>query len=175
MAKAKEVELGQHTYLVLPQKIGYLINKLGSRLQEALEAEIDGVDGAAMIGVKAHDVLKVFIPDLMPVHEFLGFATEQAMRDSIYDEAADNSPEPLQITAAFKAASDVNGGEVLGHLKALLGPVLTERVVAAVTAQVAENYRSPTSAPSPTSPPPSGESDPTSSGTTPPTSMPSAA
>jgi hypothetical protein len=168
---AREVTLGQHTYKVLPQKIGYLINRLGSRLQEALEAEIDGVDGAALVGAKAHDVLSVFIPDLMPVHEFLGYASEEAMKAGEYSEATDTSPEPLQIKDAFKAASDVNGGEVLGHLKALLGPVLTERAVAAVT----EAARSTTSAPSPTSPPTSGASDPTSSGTKAPTSLPSAA
>jgi hypothetical protein len=169
------VTLGAHEYEVCPQKIGYLINRLGPRLQEALEAEVDGVEGAALIGAKAHDVLKAFIPDLMPVHEFLGYASDEAMRAGNYSEATDLSPEPLQIKDAFKAASDVNGGEVLGHLKALLGPTLTQRAVAAITAAVSESARSTTSAPSPTSQPLSGGSDPTSSGTTPQTSEPSAA
>jgi hypothetical protein len=171
----RSITLGAHEYDVRPQKIGYLINRLGSRLQEALEAELDGVDGAALVGAKAHDVLRVFIPDLMPVHEFLGYASDEAMRAGDYSEATDISPEPLQIKDAFKAASDVNGGEVLGHLKALLGPALTQRAVAAITAAVSESARSTISAPSPTSQPPNGASDPTNSGTTPPTSAPSAA
>jgi hypothetical protein len=171
----RTITLGAHDYEVRPQKIGYLINKLGTRLQEALESEIDGVDGVALAGAKAHDVLNVFIPDLMPVYEFLGYASEAAMLNGEYSEATDVSPEPLQIKDAFKAASDVNGGEVLGHLKALLGPVLTEKAVAAITAMVAEAARSTTSAPSPISPPTSGGSDQTSSGTTPLTSAPSAA
>jgi hypothetical protein len=171
----RTVTLGAHEYDVCPQKIGYLINRLGPRLQEALEAEIEGVDGAALIGAKAHDVLKAFIPDLMPLHEFLGYASDEAMRDGEYSESTDISPEPLQIKDAFKAASDVNGGEVLSHLKALLGPTLTQSAVAAITAAVSENARSTISAPSPTSQPPSGGSDPTSSGTTPPTSVPSTA
>lgn len=169
----RTITLGAHEYDVCPQKIGYLINRLGPRLQEALEAQLDGVDGAALVGAKAHDVLQVFIPDLMPVHEFLGFVSEEALKAGEYSEATDLSPEPLQIKDAFKAASDVNGGEVLGHLKALLGPVLTQKAVAAVTAAVSESARSTISAPSPTSPPTSGDSDPTSSGTTPPTSDPS--
>ena len=120
-------------------------------------------------------MLKAFIPDLMPVCEFLGYVSDEAMRSGDYSEAADLSPEPLQIKDAFKAASDVNGGEVLSHLKALLGPTLTQRAVAAITAAVSESARSTISVPSPTSPPPSGGSDPTSSGTTPLTSVPSAA
>jgi hypothetical protein len=170
----RSIILGAHEYDVRPQKIGYLINRLGSRLQEALEAELDGVDGAALIGAKSHDVLTVFIPDLMPVHEFLGYASDEAMRAGDYSEAADVSPEPLQIKDAFKAASDVNGGEVLGHLKALLGPALTQRAVAAITAAVSESARSTISGHSPTSPPPSGASDPTNSGTSAPTSPSSA-
>lgn len=138
MQGEQTVTLGAHTYTVRAQKIGYLIHKLGSRVQEALEAQIEGVDGAALVGAKAHDVLAVFIPDLMPLHEFLGYVSDEAMREGAYDEALDHSPEPLQIKAAFKAASDVNGGEVLSHLKALLGPVLTERILAVVTAKIAE-------------------------------------
>lgn len=164
---ARKVIMGAHEYDVRPQKIGYLLNRLGPQLQEVLEADVEGLDGATLLTAKAHGTLAVLIPDLMPLHEFLGFASEEAMRAGVYDEAADHSPEPLQIKDAFKAASDVNGGEVLAHLKALLGPVLTERVTAAITAAMVENYSSATPAPSPTSPPTSGESDPTTSGTTP--------
>lgn len=179
VAMKKEVILGQHTYLVLPQKIGYLMNKLGPRLQEAIEAEIDGVDGVKLAGVKAHDVLSVFIPDLMPVHEFLGFSSEAALQAGEYDENADNSPDAPQVKAAFKAASDVNGGEILGHLKALAGamaPEMKERALAFIVAKMAETKKdspSPISAPSPTSPSTSGTTESTTSSTTPPTSEPS--
>ena len=171
----RAVTLGAHEYDVRPQKIGYLLNRLGPKLQEALEAEVEGLDGAALIGAKAHDLLRVFIPDLMPLHEFLGYVSEEKMRlgpDKGYDPDFDKSPEPLQIKDAFKAASDVNGGEVFQHLKGLLGPVLTQRIAAFLTARMAEATTSISDEPgsSQTSPPESGESDPTSSGTTPPTS-----
>lgn len=173
------VELGTHTYKITPQRIGYLLNRLGPQLQEVLEAEIDGVDGPAMLGAKAHGVLAVFIPDLMPLHEFLGYGSEAAMLAKEYVEENDKSPDPLEVEAAFEAASKANGGEVLAHLKALLGPDLTQKAVAFLVARGSELTRggstSPTPEPSPTSPPTSGESGPTSSGTTPPPSEESSA
>jgi hypothetical protein len=184
MSAQNEIQLGVHTYTVRPQKIGYLIHKLGPNLQEALTAELEGLDGALLAGAKARDVLAVFIPDLMPTWEWLGYASERAFEDTQlwkrsdgaegsdqYDENADNSPEPLQIKQAFKAASNVNGGEVLGNLKALLGETLTQKVIEFLVefARQQGALTSPTSAPSPTSPPPSGGSAQTNSGTTPPT------
>jgi hypothetical protein len=170
----REITLGAHTYEVRPQKVGYLINRLGPKLQEALESEPEGIDGVKLVGAKAHEVLKVFIPDLMPVHEFLGYASHDAMLADDYGEATDVSPEPLQIKDAFKAASDVNGGEVLGRLKDLLGPVLTQRVTALLTARIAEASTSGTSPSSLTSQPTSGGSGQTSSSTPEPTPEPAA-
>src|SRR3954454_24556443 len=105
--QGRPVKLGEHEYIVFPQKIGYLMNKLGPRLQEALEAEIDGVGGVKLAGVKAHDVLSVFIPDLMPAHEFLGYTSEESLVADEYDEHADKSPDAPQIEAAFTAAKEV--------------------------------------------------------------------
>lgn len=176
--QTRPVKLGEHDYVVFPQKIGYLMHKLGPQLQTILEAEIEGLDGIDMVAAKTHEVLRIFIPDMMPLHEFLGYASAEALEAGDYDENLDRSPEPLQVKAAFVAASDVNGGEVFKHLKALLGPVLTQRVAAAITAAVASrtpSLTSPTPESSPTSPPTSGESAQTSSGTAPPTSVPSAA
>lgn len=180
--QSRPVKLGEHDYVVFPQKIGYLMNKLGPRLQEAIEAEIDGVGGANMVGVKAHDVLKVFIPDLMPVWEFCGFASEEAMLigQDAYDEDADKSPSAPEVRAAFTASSDVNGGEILSHLKALAGamaPEVKQKLTSFIAAKLAEQgtktSRSPISAPSPTSPSTSGDSGSTSSSTPPPMSEPS--
>lgn len=170
--KPQKVKLGAHECTVRPQKIGYLIHRLGPDLQDALVADLTG-EGAEVVGEKAHAILKVFVPDLMPVWEFLGFPSKEAWEAGDYDENLDCSPEPLQVKAAFKAASDVNGGEVLKHLKALLGmlaPELQQKATAFIVAKLAEESSplSTTSVPSPTSPSTSGESDSTSSGTTPP-------
>lgn len=168
---AKIITLGAHEYEVRPQKIGYLLNRLGSRLQEILAAEVDGVDGAALLGAKGYEMLKVFIPDLMPMHEFLGYASAEMLQSGEYSEATDVSPEPLQIKDAFSAAKAVNGGEVLDHLKALVGQEMLQKLVKLAVAKAAENSTiSLTPAPSPTSQPTSGASDQTNSGTSAPTS-----
>lgn len=175
--KPQKIKLGAHDYEVRPQTIGYLMNRLGPKLQEALEAEVDGVDGVQLLGAKAYETLKVFIPELMPLHAFLGFPSEEAMTAGAYEEGeADSSPTAPQVKNAFKAAKLVNGGEVLDALKALLGEKLTQRAVAFMVSKLAESEEikkltstSLTSAPSPTSPSTSGESDSTSSSTSPPT------
>jgi hypothetical protein len=144
--RGKVVKLGEHEYVVFPQKIGYLMNKLGPRLQEAIEAEIDGVDGIKLVGVKAHDVLSVFVPDLMPAYEFLGYDSEEALRADAYNELADCSPDAPQIEAAFAAVKEVNGGAVLDHLKGLvqaLAPEMKERALAFIVAKMAEKKDSP--------------------------------
>lgn len=179
MSGRNEIALGAHTYTVRPQKIGYLMHKLGPNLQQALTVELDDLNAAELVGARTRDVLAVFIPDLMPTWEWLGYASEEAMHARAYDEEQDRSPEPLQVKAAFKAASNVNGGEVLGHLKALAGglaPELRDKIQAVLLAKWAEasNEETSTSASSPTSPPASGGSDQTSSGTSPQTTTPQA-
>lgn len=169
MQVKREVTLGDHTYLVIPQGIGWLTHKLGPRLQEAVEADIEGIDGLDVLGAKAHSVLSAFIPDVMPLHEFLGYASSEAMREGTYDPAADRSPNILDVEEAFKAASDVNGGRVLAALKALLGPELSQKAVAAITSTLAEKLPSVISDKSPTSPSTSGGSESTSSSTPDPT------
>jgi hypothetical protein len=180
--KPQKIKLGAHTYEVRPQPIGYLMNELGPELQGALEAEVDGLDGARVLGAKAYETLKVFIPELMPLHEFLGFDSEEAMKAKVYiGREADCSPTAPQLTGAFKAVKLVNGGEVLDALKALLGPVIWEKATAFLVTKLTESEKfleiastSPTSAPSPTSPSTSGESGSTSSSTPSPIPTPAA-
>jgi hypothetical protein len=167
-----EITLGDQQYKVVPQRVGYLVHKLGDRFGELLEAELEGVEGAEMLPAQAHAILRVFIPGLMPVHEFLGYASEEAMKAGNYDEKDDRSPDPLQIGAAFKAASDANGGEVLSHLKALIGPEIRQKLMAVVIAEISKRTRSETSESSPTSPALNGASESKSSGTSAPTLVP---
>lgn len=169
--KAQKITLGAHEYTVRPQKVGYLIHHLGPDLQTALTAEFDRDNAGEVLGAKARDILAVFIPDLMPTWEFIGYASESAFEAGLYDEDADRSPEPLQIKAAFKTASTVNGGEVFAHLKAAVGPKLWEAGRTFLAAKLTEEGGplSKISTSSPTSPSTNGGSDSTSSTTDPPT------
>lgn len=178
--KPQKIKLGAHDYTVRPQPIGYLMNSLGPELQAALESQVEGIEGARWLGAKAHEVLRVFIPELMPLHEFLGFASEETMLAKQYEREHDRSPDAPQVKGAFKAVKTVNGGEVLDALKAVLGPAVTQKLSGFILTKVTEsgaldealNSISATSAPSPTSPSTSGESESTSSSPTSPTPTP---
>lgn len=179
--KPQKIKLGGHTYEVLPQPIGYLMNELGSDLQGAIETEVEGVEGARDVGSRTYEVLKVFIPDLMPRYEFLGFASEEALKQGrdAYDRSQDRSPKPPQVVEAFKAIKRANGGEVLDGLKAVLDQRLLQKATAMLISVAGELMRdsgaltidslkeailtSRTSTSSPTSPSTSGASDSTSS------------
>jgi hypothetical protein len=169
--KAQKIKLGAREYTVRPQKVGYLIHHLGPDLQSALTADIDVENPGEVLGVKARDVLAVFIPDLMPGYEFVGFSSQEAMDAGEYDPDGDRSPEPLQVEHAFKVASDVNGGQVFSHLKGLIGPKLWESARAFMAAKLTEEGGplSKISTSSQTSPSTNGDSGSTSSTTTPPT------
>jgi hypothetical protein len=178
MQNGTEITLREHKLLVLPQSIGYLSHKLGPRLKEILETDLDGLDGVDVLTAKTYETLAVFIPslpDTIPLYEFLGYASTEAMEAKRFDEEADRSPTAPQVKAAFDAAFKVNGGEVLASLKALLGPAITEKVMALVTASVAEKFPSKIRESSQISPSTSGESASMSSSPMPQTSVPSPA
>jgi len=168
---AQKITLGTHEYTVRPQKVGYLVHKLGPNLQEALTAEFDADNVGVVALAKAREILAVFIPDLMPVHEFCGYGSQNAMEADSWVVEDDKSPSAPEIEEAFKVASRVNGGEVFRHLKALAGPRLWEAARAFLAAKLTEEGGplSKISISSPTPPSTNGESDSTSSTTTPPT------
>lgn len=180
---SQKITLGDHEYKVVAQPIGWLTSALSpASLQELLQ-EQTGVEGLAQVPAQAYGVLRVFIPGLMPLHEFLGYRSQDALEANEYERDADRSPTGPQIIDAFKVASKANGGDVLRHLKAIVAPEMIQKFVTLQVAKMAEGAAeeesstipSATSEPSPNSPPTSGESVPTSSGATPPTATPSAA
>jgi hypothetical protein len=118
-----KVQLGQHSYTVVPQRHAYLQRKLGSAISDLGGVEVSG--GASALGAlpdQAYSILRVFVPDLMPLHEWNGYASQDAAERDAYNEADDNSPDPAQIVDAFRAAMKVNRIDLLAHLKDLVGP-----------------------------------------------------
>lgn len=174
-----------HTYELVPQRHARLERRLVgehgvfSSLDDLAQLdEREGLDNIVnLLGGYLYDVLHVFIPDLMPRHEFNGFATAEAMDASDYNENADTSPTVPQIVAAFRVAIDVNGLRWVGKLKDFFDPRLVRAQLNAVMAKwaaeqrkrLAETNGSPDSE---SLQPPSGESEPTTSGTSEPTPEP---
>lgn len=155
--------LGEHEYVALPQRIGYLQNRLGPKLATLGELAVD--EGKSLVGVQAYELLSALVPKgFMPEHEFMGYATREAYDAGDYDEELDTSPSIPEVIDAVKAVAKVNGGDAVDFLRQLLGPQMIGKLIALVIANVAKD-----SGPSLSLQQPNGGSTQTPSGTNAPT------
>ena len=143
------VELGKHSYEVQPQRMGYLERHL-SGLTDLINLDVEDGNIIAALGDKAHSVLAIFIPGLMPEWEWKGYASQTAAEHNQYDEEADSSPTFDQIVTAFEVAMKVNRLDLFKHLGKLVG---TDFLRAAVRKAIADSLMET----SPSSSPPSTE------------------
>lgn len=157
------VELGEHTYEVIPQRIAYINDKLGS-IGDLLDLDFSGDEGFILaLGDNAYRLLKVFIPDLMPEWEWRGYASPTAAEQGQYDKDGDRSPTVEQIVEAFNTAMKANRLDLFQQLGKLVG---ADFIRSALRAQIAGSVL----ANSPSSSAGSTESTPGTSSTTDPTS-----
>jgi hypothetical protein len=169
-----EVELGPHRYTVVPQKIGRLRRELNRAFNsetgdEEAEAVAEALDAAKSgeeedvieaLGGQAHAVLLVFIPDLMPKYEWLGFASEEAMKADESSDATDHSPDMDQVIEALNTCMQVNRIDLLKHLRSLVGPDFLQAMVQKLIADFLTS-NSPNSSSVPTLDTPTTTSTPT--------------
>jgi hypothetical protein len=141
MDQTRLVMLGDKSYEVAPQRIGYLRSRLGVALGNLDQLGLEESNVVNALGNRVHAVLNVFIPDLMPEWEFAGFPTKEAQEKGEYDEQYDKSPSPPEIRAAFMAAAEVNEIDLLKHVGKLIGPNVIRGYVAGVLADSLENQR----------------------------------
>jgi hypothetical protein len=131
---AEIVTLGDHTYTIVPQRIGYLRSRLGTVFAGIVDLEVSNANLLTVLGDKIYVLLQVFIPDLMPEWEFHGYPTREAMEAEDYKEEYDHSPSPTEIREALTAGSAVNEIDLLKHLGKLIGPDLIRSWVAGAVA-----------------------------------------
>lgn len=138
------VTLGEHTYEVFPQRHAYLNHKLGKwfeSLQDVSEgaSNVEGLhDFLSLIGDRAYGLLSVMIPDLMPEHEFCGYATKEAFEAKDYDERYDKSPSYPEVFAAFSTCLTVNKLDELRKL----GKAVDPRIIRAYLTQAVGGFLS---------------------------------
>lgn len=169
---APEVRLGDVVVPVYAQRHAYLANRLGRTFQAFVESgeQLATENFLSFLGGQTYEVLSALIPALgsrMPKHVFAGFGSPEAMDAGEYDPGQDRSPSFPEMVEAFECVWRVNRFDVVGKLGSIVDPTLLR---AAVRAQMAERL----STTSQSSPPMSGGSDRTSSGTTAPTGSQSA-
>src|SRR5262245_991879 len=126
MGGSATVVLGDYEYTVVPQRIGYLRSQFGVALQGLDTQDLATHNILEFLGGRVYAVLKVFIPDLMPEHEFLGFATREAMQAEDYNPEYDHSPSATQVKLALGRSAEVNEIDLLKHLGKLIGPDLLQ-------------------------------------------------
>lgn len=170
-----DIELGEHSYRVVPQRQARLLRRLfgpegvfGSldELTDELTENTSFSSLYEMVGGRMYEVLKVFIPDLMPRWEFDGYGSQGHADQDEYNEDMDRSPTHPELLEALDAAIKVNGLTWLRRLQNFFDPNLLRAQINATLARAATEARGriSTSPTSPSSPPPSGESAPTNSG-----------
>jgi len=172
MDNLKYVQLGDHTYPVVPQK------------HARLRHHLSGGDFQAIFGreyaANSYRILTILIPAVSkgvmsldsdgyavppyPLWEWEGFTSQEALEDyqagnrDAYDEDNDPSPTGDQIAAAIEAALQVNGAGRVGKLLNLittagsLATQETETLSSPVSRGTnGESLSTPTSTPTPTS------------------------
>ena len=132
LGSSVSVELGDYEYQVIPQRIGYLRSRFGVALQGLDASELSTGNVLEFLGERVYAVLQVFIPELMPRYEFLGFATKEAEESNDYDPEYDHSPSPSQVKEALLKGAEVNEIDLLKHLGKLIGPDLLQTWVQTV-------------------------------------------
>lgn len=156
---SETISMGDRRLPVVPQRHARLTHGFEALMKGLTDIDGDLSSPAAVIGVlgeKAYDALALLIPAVgdIPRHEFMGYATEQAMADGHYDPEQDRSPDFAQIVGAFETAMRVSRFDVLRPLLKLVDPTLLSATVNAALAEQVE--KSSLSTTSPSSPSTSG-------------------
>lgn len=119
MPEQTMIQLGDHTGIpVVPQRHARLRNLLRSGDLEKLATE--------NYGPETYRLLCVLVPAIetaIPLWEWEGYGSQEAMDSDTYDDALDKSPTTAQIVDAFEAVVKVNGGDRLGKLLGLVTTV----------------------------------------------------
>jgi hypothetical protein len=129
------VTLGEHTYPVYAQRIGYLENRLGSTLGQLVEANFDSGSIIGFLGKSGYDVLRVFIPRLMPEWQFRGYRSESDFEQGNYDAEADAGVTLPEVITAFEVVMKVNRFDLFKHVGKLIDPDLLRGLMNATVAE----------------------------------------
>lgn len=124
MSEANMVQLGDHLLPVVPQRHARLRRNLTAKDLEAIFS--------AKYASETYRLLTVLIPALkpnpranppvpgVPLWEWEGYASQEAMDQDNYDEALDRSPTTAEMVDAFEKAIMVSGADRLGKILGLV-------------------------------------------------------
>src|SRR3954451_5604101 len=119
------VTLGARDYEVVAQSLPYIKHHLGPVLSGLADESIDGSNVLDLITSKAYEILRVFIPDLMPEHEWNGLDEVGEYDDAI----AQRAPTPPQIKTAVEVIAELNGFDLVKGVTKLVDPTLLREMI----------------------------------------------
>lgn len=155
----ESVRLGSHIYEVVPQPLPLLKRDLADLFAGLLAGrDITADNIGEFVTGSIRDVLAIFLPDLMPLHEWEGFATKAAMEANMLDRdwAREHAPTGPQarfaIDVCFKSNS-LDAWKLLGKLvdPTLLRAWATRQLAGFLSQPSANVFSAPAPTPSTTS------------------------
>lgn len=109
------VRIGDHVLPVVPQRHARLRHKLSPDDFQAIMSKD--------YGRESYRVLSILIPELprqIPLYEWEGYESEEAMEKDLYDEEKDKSPTTAEMVNAFETAFLVSGAGRMGKIVELI-------------------------------------------------------
>lgn len=152
LQESATIVLGAREYEVVPQSLPYIRHHLGPVLESLANEVIDAGTLIDVISDKAHEVLRVFIPDLMGADEWNGVGP-----DGEYDEQlAQRAPTAPQVRTAVQQVADLNGFDLVKGLGKIVDPTVLRDMVSQVlrdsTSRLSLTSSSPSTPPSDSTP-----------------------
>lgn len=118
-------------YEVSAQPLPYLKRALGGYFTALTANEIDSSNVAEVFTAKAHELLSIFIPDLMPLHTWEGFRSEEDMEAGNFDDeyARRVAPTGPQVKLAVKRCFALNSLDLWKGLGQFVDPLDLQQFV----------------------------------------------
>lgn len=147
------LQLGPNTYEVGAQPIPIVKHALADYFARLTASDIDVENFLEFATGKAHELLSIFIPDLMPLYEWEGYLSADAMARGEFDPdvARRVAPDGQQVHHALVVCFKVNKLDIHKLLGKIVDPtVLREWVTRQVRDYLSRTSLSELSEPAPT-------------------------
>jgi hypothetical protein len=146
------VHIGRFIYEIVEQPLPLIEVALGEWFATLTESggDVESLSLGSFVTSKAYNLLKAFIPELMPFHEFRGYASAAALAASEPrdPETARNAPTGKQVRKALSAGFRINGIDIWNDVTKLLDPTVAQTILGEGALRLMERVEQPSPKPS---------------------------
>lgn len=125
------VQLGPAFYEVIPQPIPYLRRAMPVVFASLSEEEVTADNLGELLTQKPYELLSIFLPDIMPMHEWEGFRSADAMETGDFDvvTARKIAPTGPQVRSAIMVCFRANGLDIWQHIGRFVDPTMLKPLI----------------------------------------------